>query len=498
MGINDQVNPIYWKTFFYRCFAVSLALHIITAWFSIGYQYQDEHSQIFEFAAYKLGLASADRLSWEFKDQIRQAIQPFFAYILYRVLQVANVADPFICSFLLRLFSATLGWASVLWLTWECCQRIRSLYWKKFMILLSCFIWFLPYVQAHFSAESLSGSFVFLAVAALMAFLRIGRSNKEIYLLLLCGACLGLAFVVRYQVVFMLLGVGLWCIFIAQLSFKRLLLIILPAIAIIGLGVVIDHWFYGEWISTAYNYYHVNITEDKVSTFGTTPAYFYFYIYYVNLIPPFSVIIMAIVLYAWYRNPKHILTWVCVPFFLGHSLIGHKEIRFLFPMAEAIPLLLVLPFQDIEVSKFESKWKLFAIKTMWILNFLVLSVFCIKPANASFGLYKYIYRHTNEKPTLVLGDIDPYVITGAWINFEKPRKTISAGYGHLSNFRDTLNAYRRPDVLIAISNTIQADSFENAFPKAQLLYKSLPKCLDYMTFKSKDMQQTWYLYKWME
>jgi phosphatidylinositol glycan class B len=493
---KNLAAAIDWKLFFYRCFGISLLLHIITAWFSIGYQYQDEHSQIMEFAAYKLGLAPAKKLSWEFKDQIRQAIQPFMAYVLYRGLQLIHLADPFTCSFLLRLFSSLLGWASILWLTWECCQHIVSEYWKKFVILLSCFIWFLPYVQAHFSAESLSGSFMFIAVAALMAFIRKGKTNRQLYLPLLCGACLGLAFVVRYQVAFMLFGVGLWCIFIGKLSFKNILLMVLPAIAMIGLGVIIDYWFYGKWLSTAYNYYYVNLAEDKVSTFGTTPPYFYFYIYYLNLIPPFSIIIMGIVVYAWYKYPKHILTWVCVPFFLGHSLIGHKEIRFLFPMAEAIPILLVLPFQFVDVKKFKKKLTIFPVKILWVLNLIVLAIFCVKPANAAFGLYNYIYHHVDDKQTLVLADSDPYTITGAWVNFHKPLNVTSAGYGHLSLLQDTLSAYRQPSVLVAISNTAQADSFEKAYPKAQLLYKSLPKCLDYMTFKKEDMQQVWRLYSW--
>ena len=108
-----------WKSFFFYCFAASLAIHLITAYFSVGFQYQDEQSQIMDFAGYKMGMVPLDRLSWEYKEQIRQGIQPFIVVCLYRALQFQHIANPFLCTFILRIFSTILGWLSVLLLTKE-------------------------------------------------------------------------------------------------------------------------------------------------------------------------------------------------------------------------------------------------------------------------------------------------------------------------------------------------------------------------------------------
>src|SRR5437588_243279 len=109
----DALQTTQWKKFFFLCFAASLIIHLLTAWFSVGFQYQDEQSQIMDFAGYKLGMVPIDRLSWEFKEQIRPGIQPLVVVALYKSLQFLHIANPFLCTLILRIFSTLLGWASV-------------------------------------------------------------------------------------------------------------------------------------------------------------------------------------------------------------------------------------------------------------------------------------------------------------------------------------------------------------------------------------------------
>jgi len=178
-GNQTGILAADWQRFFFWCFTLSLIIHLVTAWFSVGYQFQDEQSQIMDFAGYKLGMVSINDLSWEYKEQIRQGIQPLAVVALYRVLQYFNIANPFLCALILRIFSTLLGWVTVLFLTREFCKKIESEYWKRFLVLLACFMWPIAFVQSHFSCESLSGSFFFIGLGCLLVSNDLTKENKK-------------------------------------------------------------------------------------------------------------------------------------------------------------------------------------------------------------------------------------------------------------------------------------------------------------------------------
>lgn len=491
-------SRVPWKRFFFWAFAGSLVFHLLAAWFSIGYLYLDEQCQIMEFAGYKLGFIPGKWLPWEFNSQIRQAIQPFIVVMLYKALDFFHIANPFLCSLILRILSSILGWFSIMLLTKELSKLIASEFWKRFMVLLASFIWFIPYTQSHFSSESLSGSLFFISVALVMASKQKDYlTKKSIFSLLIAGLCAGLAFVIRNQTIFFIGGLGLWCIIIGKYSFKKISLLTIPAILMIGLGFLIDHWFYGKWVFTAYNYYHVNIALDKVSSFGVTPFYYYFYIYYLNLFPPFSVFFMGVIIYAWFRYYKHVLTWVCVPFFIAHCLIGHKEVRFFFPMVDALPILLVLPFQAMKLNIYKKWFYNVPIKIFWVMNLLLLTYFCFKPANTAFGLYNYLYdfSKTNGQTLLIINGHDPYDVGGNSINFHKAKNIGIKTSPSIDEILKQTDNETSKNILAIIDNTVRADSFEKKYPQYQLNYKSLPESFNNFSWTRNSMNKVWYVYQ---
>ncbi|MBT7353074.1 MAG: hypothetical protein HN810_03065, partial [Acidiferrobacteraceae bacterium] len=84
----------------YAGLALSLILHLCAAWLGEGRIHPDADYQILEFANFKIGLEPHLTLPWEFFEQIRPAIQPAIAYVVY---QVFAEADPFQAAFVLRL-----------------------------------------------------------------------------------------------------------------------------------------------------------------------------------------------------------------------------------------------------------------------------------------------------------------------------------------------------------------------------------------------------------
>ncbi|HOY95609.1 MAG TPA: hypothetical protein PK509_07725, partial [Catalimonadaceae bacterium] len=80
----------------------ALLMHIVAAWFSLGWQHPDEHYQLIEFARYLLGEFPADLLPWEFGAGMRPTFQVFLAAAFMKVTSFIGVADPFDVVFLLR------------------------------------------------------------------------------------------------------------------------------------------------------------------------------------------------------------------------------------------------------------------------------------------------------------------------------------------------------------------------------------------------------------
>jgi len=66
-------------------FLSSVIIYSITAYFSVGYYYFDEHYQILEFANIKLGLTETESLPWEYAAKIRPSIQPLIYVAIYKI-----------------------------------------------------------------------------------------------------------------------------------------------------------------------------------------------------------------------------------------------------------------------------------------------------------------------------------------------------------------------------------------------------------------------------
>ena len=55
---------------------------LVTAWFSNTFYFPDEHYQVLEFMALKLGITPASELPWEFAARIRPWFQPLVYFLI--------------------------------------------------------------------------------------------------------------------------------------------------------------------------------------------------------------------------------------------------------------------------------------------------------------------------------------------------------------------------------------------------------------------------------
>ena len=66
---------------------------LVTAWFSETFYFPDEHYQILEFMAFKLGITPAAELPWEFSARIRPWFQPLVYFLIAKPAMLAGVKD---------------------------------------------------------------------------------------------------------------------------------------------------------------------------------------------------------------------------------------------------------------------------------------------------------------------------------------------------------------------------------------------------------------------
>ncbi len=384
---------------------LALMAILVASVLSVGYHSFDEQFQILEFAGLKLGLNQPETMTWEYREQMRPTIQPLFTILLFKVYSFLGLKSPFLFVFFLRVISGLLGFCAIK-RVWRYLATEYKLKNRQLLVFLVFLIFPVLYNAVRVSSENWAGIFFTLGFTAY--FLEKSQFKKITY----AGLGLGLAFLFRYQAGFLILGFGLWLLFIKREQFKWIAYLGGILLLAVLFGFLLDRIYYGEWVWSVYNYFEQNLLEDKVSGFGVDPWYWYLTETTVRLIPPFSLIFIIGLVYGYIKKYKHPIIWSMAPFLLIHFLIGHKEIRFLFPLLYFLPFLGILGVECLQLlmDKFSIKkgyYKWF--KYLFILVYSVaLIVIITKPADPRIGLYKGVY-HATEKPAILYYlDKDPY------------------------------------------------------------------------------------------
>ncbi len=401
-----------------RIYAIAGAIFLLTAWFSSGYNHFDEHFQIIEFAGLKLGLTLEGNLPWEYGRMMRPAFQPLLVWIICKGLSVVEISDPFFIAICIRLFSAALTFGCIHLLIRLYAPEILSKKLYHWFLLLSFFLWFVPYNGVRFSSETISGRVLLIGLALFLLRKQIRPADY-----LMAGIVMGIAFILRYQVAFMILGFAAWLFFIRKCGISNIIIFVYGLILSFGIGVMADRWFYGQWVLTSWNYLYQNIFLDKASGFGVSPWWYYISETFLNAFPPLSIIyILAVFLYIW-AFPKDVLTWTIVPFLAIHFIIPHKEIRFLFPMIGLLPVMIIktadLLLQRKDGVFPERRSVKILTKGFWILNILMLIILIFRPADEHIALYRKLWRDYQAPAILYYMNDNPYHRAKVDVHFYK-------------------------------------------------------------------------------
>lgn len=391
MGLLLGIRNWSWK----RLLLLASIILGVAAGCTSGYFHPDEHFQILEFANWKMGYTPEQELAWEFKDRIRPALQPTIAYLNFSFWEQIGMYDPFFQVACLRFLSAALmlGLMYRLSSTLDFPPRDQKLFFASCLLL-----WFGPMLGVRFSSENWAA----LAFLGASWILLAGKTSRFSWFGV--GFLLGIAFDIRFQMAFSILGLGAWFIWIKKPTAATWVFLLLGGLLGIGIGMGVDRWFYNEWVCTPWNYFTRNILEHKAREYGVEPWWYYLPIGLVKLLPPVSLWVIVGLFRGLYLKRSHLFTWAFVPFFIGHSLVAHKELRFMFPMMIPVLYLAYSGWKDLAQHAWNSRAFRRLFRFSLLINGLAWFFFCTQPLQAFMPYFRHLYLKANEGPLKIISE----------------------------------------------------------------------------------------------
>ena len=243
----------------------------------------------------------------------------------------------------------------------------------------------------------------------------------------------------------------------------------------------LDYWLYGSFEFTPYNYYTANISLNLAAEWGTMPWWFYLNAYVLSGIPPLSIILL--ILFAWgvYTKPSSIFVWIIIPFLIAHFAVGHKELRFLFPMIFCFTCIAVYGFDSL-MNRFTFSKTLKTVTTfILVVNTPIIIVKAITPAQEAVSYYRYLYELGNhQKVAIVCPEKSVYDISGVEANFYENENVSVFVATDENKVNECLIELNAPKMLV-LNRNIMKDELYPGYKKKHL-YCAYPKWIKQINF----------------
>lgn len=423
---------------FKNIFYVSLALHFFAAIFSSGFQHFDEHFQIYEFLNLKLGGTDSSNLPWEYREQIRPWFQVYVYFILHKGFSLIGIKSPFIIATLFRIITSMFGLFALtriipLLKIWIKSEKHQILTWGFLN-----FCWFVPYIQTRTNSESFGISFFLWGLSLFVIALE--KNEKLVKAGLLSGLLFGLAYLSRSQMAFCVAFLWFWAIIIKRAKISFLASSAFTILVAIGLGVFFDYWGYGNWTFSTWHYFRTNFVEGIMSNVQQYPWWWYFRLCITRGIAPVSLPLTLVTVWGWYKYRKHPVTWATLPLFIFHCYVGHKELRYIFPIIIIAPIYLgffVRDYSEKIGDILKKTWGKILWKFVVGVNILFLMVGTFRAANPAVNFYSFVWKNEQIKEINVHGE-NPFTMLGLKLEYYKKKELIISDVRDVKTFLDGL------------------------------------------------------------
>lgn len=352
---------------------IAFILRIIAVFFAKGFGMHDDHFLYIEVPqSWVDGLDYNNWLPWSKGNQGPSGhsfVYPGFNYLVLWIFDAIGIHSPEIKMWLIRLIHALLSLLTVS-LTYKISNRLANEKVAFKASLLIAAVWFMPWLSVRNLVEIVCIPFLFLSIWQLYK-TREDTSLNEYWLVFLSGIWSGVAFSIRFQVSFFILGLGI-AILIKREFFKAFLFSLgFLFVAVISQGII-DYFIWGKPFTEFIEYIRYNLHHS--GDYPNGPWYNYILLVLGILIPPYSFMLSVGFFKSW---RKHLLIFLpVILFFAFHSYFPNKQERFILTVVPFIILLGVAGWSEISAKmqhKFLPKFEKISIWIFVLINIIALS-----------------------------------------------------------------------------------------------------------------------------
>ncbi|UCE06226.1 MAG: glycosyltransferase family 39 protein [bacterium] len=339
---------------------------LIAAIFSKGYGMSDDHFLVIELAQHWVD----GHHEWFQREHPfgHSLVYPGLHYILFYLLEKLRILDPQFKMLIVRLIHALYSML-IVWFGYLITGKLSDEKNAKQVGLILALLWILPVLSVRNLIE------IVCIPPAMIGFyfaLKAEESEEKKWWII-AGAMFGLSFAFRYQVSFIIFGVGLVLLFTRKIIPLFLFSVgfLISAFTIQG---TVDWIAWGYPFASFYRYLVYNIQSRY--NYLTGPWYQYLELIFGVFILPISLMLFWGFLRTW---KKYALIFIPTALFLlFHSYFPNKQERFILPILPYIPILGIIGWNDfVNSSKFwQNRQKLLRAFWIWfwIVNCLMLLI----------------------------------------------------------------------------------------------------------------------------
>jgi GPI mannosyltransferase 3 len=312
---------------------VALAVRVLVVILLPNFQHPDEIYQFFEQShriAFGYGLQT-----WEFREGMRSLLLPaVFSQVFALVAHFGGGPRAYIL--ISQTLLAVLSTVSVVAIYFCGLQRSRT---HAVIAASVAATWFeLVFFAGHALTESIAANFLLIALAA-------GDVPEEKLTrrrLFVIGFCLATCLMIRVHLAPGLMVAGLW---IARDNIRaRWVPMLLGAVLPIACFGLSDWITWGSPFHSQIAAFRMNVVQNKASFYGVQPIYWYALklIYTWGGALPIILALIAV-------RYRTVMMWLLVAaaIIVSHTLIGHKEYRFIFPATACLAVAAALSTADL-------------------------------------------------------------------------------------------------------------------------------------------------------
>lgn len=358
----DKIKSLWQRNPLILILIIALILRLLAIIFAKGYGMHDDHFGPIQIP-YNI---IQDKTFWDNRSEVQgQNISYQLAhYLLFVGLDSIGISDPQSKMFFVRLIHGLYSLLIVVF-GYKLTLHISNRNAANTVGLILALLWMIPFMSVRNLVEMVS-------IPPLLAGTYLCIKYDKYSNLLLGGALLGVAFILRYQSILLTGGLLIVLPFIGR--FKQSLLtfagMMLAIILFVGAS---DLLVWGKPFASIIEYVSYNAAHGDEYTSG--PWYNYILLFIGILIPPMSLLLLWGFISTW---RKYSYLFIPVLFFLAfHSYYPNKQERFILTMLPHLIILCVVGFQELsgKIKLLQKRTGL--IKALWIWFWLVNTVLLI-------------------------------------------------------------------------------------------------------------------------